>query len=69
MEIFMYEIKPYICIGLAFWALQMEVVMNSGYSTMAKLFAMALIALGGTIIFLRGSSRGYFGKSQSRSRY
>lgn len=63
MEKVMYEIKPYICLGLAFWALQMDVVMNSSYGSVTRLFALALIGLGGFIIFMRGSNRGYFGKA------
>ncbi|NQZ02550.1 MAG: hypothetical protein HRT45_17965 [Bdellovibrionales bacterium] len=63
MERVVYELKPYICLGLAIWVLQQDYVMVSNVAGLAKLSTFVLISMASTIIWMCTSYRGYIGPS------
>jgi hypothetical protein len=54
MEKIVYEVKPYACVALAFFALQIADV----NSAMGKLAALTLLVLGSILVYARLRGRG-----------
>ncbi|MEO0334897.1 MAG: hypothetical protein AAF202_00780 [Pseudomonadota bacterium] len=68
MERVLYELKPYICLGLAIWVMQQDYVLASNVAGLAKASTFVLISMSSTIIWMRGSYRGYIGLSFKNSK-